>query len=134
MNRLDTDTATVVGLWIGVAGVVTGVAGIGLTLYSFFKDKPDVVVLTSSGWVAAVLCAITMGWVGTKLVRLLSLQTQEIAELTFKLTEITSEQRRLVTVSEYLASKAIRQTTRKQSASENPDSSSSKAKNGDPVQ
>lgn len=115
MNRLDTDTATVVGLWVGGAGLFVGVASIGLTLYSFFKGQPDVFILTSSGWGAALLCAIAMGWLGTKLVRLLAIQTQEIADLTSRLAEVSGEHRRLIIVSEYLASKAIRQTTRKQS-------------------
>jgi hypothetical protein len=114
MNRLDTDSATVVGLWIGVASFFIGVAGIGLTLYSFYKGTPDLLTLTASGWVAATLTAIVMGMLGKRLVVLIASLTKEVGDLNFRLAEALNEKNRLITVSEYLASKAIRTTTRKQ--------------------
>lgn len=111
MNRIDTDTATIMGLWIGVGGFITGIAGIGLTLYSFYKDKPDIWVLTGSGWVAAILCGIVGGFVGYRLVRLASSQTQQIASLTSTVADLEYERHRLITISEFLASKSIKQAT-----------------------
>lgn len=121
MNRLDTDTATVVGLWVGVAGFVTGIAGIALTLYSFYKDKPDELILTASGWGAAILTAVSMGVLSKRLVILIASLTKEIGELNSNLSEAINEKNRLITVSEYLASKAIKTTTRKQSAVDTDD-------------
>jgi hypothetical protein len=130
MKRLDTDSATIVGLWVGVAGTALGVVGIGLTLYSFFQDKPSIIVLTGSGWAAAVLCSITSGWLGTKLVKLLSSQAdelsrqaQEIGILKEQLAEAIMEKQRLITISEFLSSKSLRQVTRKPSS----------ATEGDPI-
>jgi len=40
--------------------------------------------------------------------------TKEVGDLNFRLAEALNEKNRLITVSEYLASKAIRTTTRKQ--------------------
>ncbi len=114
MAKLNTDTATIVGYWVGVASFFLGIAGIGITLYSFWKDQPDIVLLTGSGWIAATLCSVTAAWIGTKLVNLLATQTIEIADLTNKLAEASAEKQRLITISDFLASKAIRQTTRKQ--------------------
>lgn len=111
MNRLDTDTATIIGLWVGIGGFITGIAGVGLTLYSFYKKQPDILVLTASGWFAVVIFVLAGGFVGYRLVRLAASQTQQIANLSSTIANLEQERHRLITISEYLASKSIRQAT-----------------------
>ncbi len=116
MGRIDTDTATVVGLWAGLGGLLVGFAGIGLTLYSFYRDKLDVLTLTASGWVAALLTAMVMGWIGKRLVSLVAALSQQVSELTAEIAELRMEKDRLITIGEYLASQTTRITRRKQTA------------------
>lgn len=80
MSRLNTDTATMLGLWVGIGGFAAGVAGIGLTLYSFYKAEPDTLLLTSSGWAAAVLTALSMGALGKWLVATIVQLTQDLKQ------------------------------------------------------
>ena len=116
MERIDTDTATVVGLWAGLGGLLVGFAGIGLTLYSFYRDKPDVLTLTASGWVAALLTAMVMGWLGKRLVVLVAALSQQVSELTANIAGLRMEKDRLITIGEYLASQTTRTARRKQAA------------------
>ncbi|GAB3441636.1 hypothetical protein NX773_17925 [Massilia solisilvae] len=115
MDRLETDTATVVGLWVGIASFLLGFAGIGLTLYSFYRASPDVVVLTASGWVAALLTSLTCGWVGKRLVSLAATLSNRVANLSAEVVELKAEKDRVVAISEYVAAQATRNTRRKQS-------------------
>jgi hypothetical protein len=114
MERIDTDTATVVGLWAGLGGLFVGFAGIGLTLYSFYRDKPDVLTLTASGWAAALLTAVVMGLLGKRLVALVSTLSKQVSELSVDIAELRSEKDRLITIGEYLASQTTRTAKRKQ--------------------
>jgi hypothetical protein len=116
MERIDTDTATVVGLWAGLGGLLVGFAGIGLTLYSFYRDKPDVLTLTASGWAAALLTAVVMGLLGKRLVGLAAALSQRVSELSVKISELRAEKDRLITIGEYLASQTTRTAKRKQAA------------------
>jgi len=127
MNRLNTDTATIVGLWVGIGGFATGVAGIGLTLYSFYKAEPDTLLLTASGWAAAVLTALSMGALGKWLVATIvelgnDLKEQnlrhekDIGDLNFRLAEALAEKKSVIAISEFLAVKAVRTTTRRKQA------------------
>lgn len=102
MQKVDTDTATVVGLWAGVGGVIIGFAGIGLTLYSFYKDKPSEVILTGSGWVAALLCAVVFGYIGKQFVRLAADLSNRVADLQAKLAEQTLTNQRLIEIDAYV--------------------------------
>jgi hypothetical protein len=120
MDRIDTDTATVVGLWAGLGGLFVGFAGIGLTLYSFYRDKPDILTLTASGWAAALLTAVVMGLLGKRLVKLASALSQQVAELSVDITELRAEKDRLITIGEYLASQSTRTARRKQAAPAKP--------------
>jgi hypothetical protein len=120
MAKLDTESATIVGLWAGVGGFALGLAGIGLALYTFFGDKPDVLILTASGWIAALLCAATSCVIGIKLVTLLAQQSREASAMSSKLTEMQLEKHRLITISEFLASKNVRGATPKQTTPKPP--------------
>ncbi|MCG2585823.1 hypothetical protein [Massilia sp. TS11] len=117
MDRLETDTATVVSLWVGIFGMFLGVAGVGLTLYSFYRDRPDTVALTASGWGAAFLTAFVCGWVGKRLVKLIATLSNRVAELTSDLAELKAEKDRMVVIGEYLAAHSQRNARRKQSKS-----------------
>ena len=116
MDKENLVVATMVGYWISIASFLIGILGIFLTIYSFYKDKPDIFVLTSSGWAAAVLCASSTGWFGAKLVKLLAKQSGDIATLNFQLAEATIEKDRMINISEFIATKSIRSTTKKQPA------------------
>ncbi|MES2741878.1 MAG: hypothetical protein V4754_13130 [Pseudomonadota bacterium] len=116
MERIDTDTATVVGLWAGLGGLLVGFAGIGLTLYSFYRDKPEILTLTASGWAAALLTAVVMGLLGKRLVALASALSQQVTELSVDIAELRAEKSRLITIGEYLASQTTRTARRKQAA------------------
>jgi hypothetical protein len=102
MQKVDTDTATIVSLWAGVGGFVVGLAGIALTLYSFYKDKPSEIVLTGSGWMAALLCAIVFGYIGRQFVRLAADLSNRVAELQVKLAEQLSTNQRLIEIDAYV--------------------------------
>lgn len=81
MDRLDSESATFVSLWVGVASFVIGVASTIFAVYTYFKDKPDIFLLTLSGWLAALLCGVVAWLVGSKLVRVVSEQGKEITRL-----------------------------------------------------
>lgn len=102
MQKVDTDTATVVGLWAGVGGVAIGFAGIGLTLYSFYKDKPSEIVLTGSGWAAALLCAVAFAYIGKQFVHLAAELSNRSAELQAKLAEQILINQRLIEIDAYV--------------------------------
>jgi hypothetical protein len=114
MDRLETDTATMVSLWVGIASFLLGFAGIGLTLYSFYRAQPDVVVLTASGWVAALLTSVSCGWVGKRLVVLAATLSNRVANMSAEIIELKAEKDRVVAISEYIAAQATRSTRRKQ--------------------
>jgi len=116
MERIDTDTATIVGLWAGLGGLFVGFAGIGLTLYSFYRDKSDLLTLTASGWAAALLTALVMGFLGKRLVALVAALSKRVSELTADIAELREEKNRLIIIGEYLASQTTRTTRRKQTA------------------
>jgi hypothetical protein len=116
MKHLDTDTATVMGFWVGLGGFLLGFVGIGLTLYSFYKNQPDIVVLTASGWVASLIIAVAMGLLGKGLVELVSSMSKEIVVLGGRIADLEHEKERLITIGEYLASQTSRTARKKQAA------------------
>ena len=114
MDRVDTDTATMVSLWVGIASFFLGFAGIALTLYSFYRAQPETAVLTASGWVAAFLTALVCGWVGKRLVRLAASLSDRVAALSSEVTELKAEKDRIMIIGEYLASQSAKTARRKQ--------------------
>lgn len=91
-----------------------GFAGIALTLYSFYRAQPDMVVLTASGWVAAFMTTLVCGWVGKRLVRLAASLSDRVAALSAEVTELKLEKDRIVAIGEYLASQSTKTARRKQ--------------------
>lgn len=114
MDRVDTDTATMVSLWVGIASFFLGFAAIALTLYSFYRAQPYTVVLTASGWVAALLTALVCGWVGKRLVRLAASLSDRVAALSMEVAELKAEKDRIMVIGEYLASQSTKTARRKQ--------------------
>ena len=102
MHKVDTDTATIVGLWAGIGGFAIGFAGIGLTLYSFYRDSPSTIALTGSGWLAAFLFALTFGYIGKQFVRLAADLSERNAELRGELAEQISTNQRLIEIDAYV--------------------------------
>lgn len=104
MHKVDTDTATILSLWAGIGGLAIGFAGIGLTLYSFFRESPSEIVLTASGWIAALGFALTFGYVGKQFVRLDASLSERVAELQALLAEQTAANTRLIEIDAYVIS------------------------------
>ncbi|WP_019896713.1 hypothetical protein [Methylotenera mobilis] len=122
MNKIDTDSATILGMWFGIGGFITGLAGIGLTLYFSYATNPNAYYLAISGWGAAILTTVASIWVGSKLIKLVASQTEQLITLTKKhadqlitLTEknveLQNEKERLISISEFLASKSLKTAT-----------------------
>ncbi|WP_229008091.1 hypothetical protein [Methylophilus sp. Leaf408] len=122
MKKINTDSATILGLWFGVGGFITGLAGIGLTLYFSYSSNPNAYYLALSGWGAAILSTIASIRVCSKLIELLANQSEEasklaksytdqLIELTEVKVELQNEKQRLISISEFLASKSLRSAT-----------------------
>jgi hypothetical protein len=111
MNKIDTDSATILGMWFGIGGFITGLAGIGLTLYFSYATNPNAYYLALSGWGAAILTTMASIWVGSKLVKLAASQTDQLITLTEKNVELQNEKQRLISISEFLASKSLKSAT-----------------------
>ncbi len=111
MNKIDTDSATILGMWFGIGGFITGLAGIGLTLYFSYATNPNAYYLALSGWGAAILTTMASIRVGSKLIKLAASQTDQLITLTEKNVELQNEKQRLISISEFLASKSLKSAT-----------------------
>ena len=111
MNKIDTDSATILGMWFGIGGFITGIAGIGLTLYFSYATNPNAYYLALSGWGAAILTTVASIRVGSKLIKLAASQTDQLITLAEKNVELHNEKQRLISISEFLASKSLKSAT-----------------------
>lgn len=126
-HKANVDTASLVGLWVGVLGLVLGVISLGVSLYVTYAAERRVFYLVLSGWLAACLCIGLATFLGYHLIR-------RMAELAHRCIEVSSahailekENDRLVAISDYVVSKAVR-TAKPRVASS---SSSSSVSEGD---
>ncbi|WP_153115893.1 hypothetical protein [Rhodocyclus tenuis] len=104
LDKIDTDTATLTGQWWGAGGFFIGFIGIGITLYFAFAQKPEIFWLTFSGWMAALLSGICLGYVGYRLVKLAAIQGVKIEDLTGELERVKAENSRLTHIADYVVS------------------------------
>lgn len=111
LERLDTDSATITSLWFGVGGFFVGVIGIGLTIYTLYAKEPSIFWLTLSGWIAAVLTAFSLGYIGNKLVKLAGNQSRRLQTFTGKLEQLQVENTRLIEINAFIVTKGLRSTT-----------------------
>lgn len=111
MNKINTDKATVIGLWVGVGGFFTGLIGIALTLYLSYVSQPSIFFITLSGWLAAVLTLLVSVIIGAKLINLVTRQSDQSFELIREIAELKNEKQQLISISEFLASKSLKSAT-----------------------
>lgn len=104
LDKLDIDAATLAGQWWGAGGFFIGFIGIGITLYFAFAAKPEIFWLTISGWLAALLTGICLGFVGYRLVKLAATQGARIENLAGELERTKYENSRLTNIADYIAS------------------------------
>lgn len=118
-NPVDTDKATVGGYWVGVGGLLVGLAGLGFTIYTAFKT-PTVALFAGSGWVAALFVGLVAERIGRRLVGALSQLQREyrdrvdrdaaqISRLETELSIARDVASRAIDVSEFVAAKSVRQ-------------------------
>lgn len=108
LESLDTDSATIISLWFGAGGFFVGLIGIGLTIYTLYAPQPRIFWLTLSGWVAALLTAIALGYIGHKLLKLVGNQSRRIQNITEELQRLRDENTRLIEIDAYIVAKSLR--------------------------
>jgi uncharacterized protein YacL len=111
MNKINTDKATILGLWVGVGGFFTGLIGIGLTLYLSYASQPNIFFITLSGWIAALLTLLVSIIIGAKLINLVTKQQDQMLELVREVDQLKNEKQQLISISEFLASKSLKSAT-----------------------
>lgn len=111
MKAIDDDAATVAGYWVGIAGFIVGMAGVGLTLYTMFRATPDALAIAGSGWLAAVLVTVTSWRITGKLLSHTKNCERERTEAMLKTQAIQTAHDRLATIGEFLATKTMRPAT-----------------------
>jgi hypothetical protein len=118
VSAIDNDAATVGGYWVGIAGFVVGLIGIGLTLYTMFTTAPDALIIAGSGWLAAVLVTGTSWRITEKLLKHAKSCERETKEALIATKDaliakqsLQAAHDRLATISEFLATKTMRPAT-----------------------
>lgn len=123
-SPVDAEVATVAGYWIGIAGFLIGLAGVGFSIYTAFSSDPDHLIVAASGWIAAVLVMCLAGFTTVKLLRYVKsredeLRTRtetchsEVLEARRETQSIQAEHERLLSISEYLVTKTVRRATKR---------------------
>jgi hypothetical protein len=113
LESLDTESATHLSLWYGGGGFFVGFLGVGISIYSLNTQDPNIWVLTLTGWGAALLIAVSLGYVASKLVRLAANQARIIKESEGKISYLKSENARLIDIDSYVISTAIGSSARR---------------------
>jgi phosphate/sulfate permease len=108
LERLDTDGATFVSLWFGAGGFFVGVIGIGLTIYTLNAKEPSILWLTLSGWIAALLTAFALGYIGYRLIKLVGNQSRRLQNVTKEMQRLRDENTRLIEIDAYIVAKGMR--------------------------
>lgn len=108
LESIDTDSATIVSLWFGAGGFFVGLIGIGLTIYTLYASQPSIVWLTLSGWIAAILTAFALGYIGNKLLKLVANQSRRLQNITEELQRLRDENTRLIEIDAYIVAKSLR--------------------------
>lgn len=124
-NPLHINQATIAGYWIGLAGLIVSLFGLGLSAYLAYKT-PDSVFLVASGWIAALLLGVVAERVGRSLVRTILLlqqqfdektkayideiqtSNQRISELELELEKQCDRVAEVIRISDFVAAKAVR--------------------------
>ena len=101
-------SASIVGYWVGAIGAFLGFCGIALTLYIFFEKQPSIFWLTFSGWMAMGATLVAVVIFGGKLVDLARDLEQQKSLLERDLSEAKQQLSKVINISEYISSKAIR--------------------------
>lgn len=104
LDKLDIDSATLTGQWWGAGGFFVGFIGVGITLYFAFPGQPNIFWLTFSGWVAALLAGVALGFVAYRLVKLASAQGSRIEQLSTELERQKAENSKLTDIAAYIVS------------------------------
>ncbi len=106
--RLDTDSATIAGLWIGVGSLVVGVASLVVTLYVAYSKDLSVFVLVASGWIAGALGTIVMTVIAYRLISAISRLALLHADLRGRFEISRTEGARLIAISDFIASRGLK--------------------------
>lgn len=123
-NEMDPESVSVAGFYIGITGTALSFIGVLLSVFSF-SSAEKAVWLGISGWVAAILCAVTL----TKLcIHLMEINTRirnNLIDATNKGTLLSEKNEHLkrtnekiIEIDAYVISKAVRKPSpRRESAS-----------------
>lgn len=111
MDPLDDKTATISGFWLGAAGALVSLAGLALSLFGIFGKTLSVFWLALSGWAAATLLGLFMGYVSVRMLARMQAQQRRLEELSGDVARLTDENTRLVSISDYIASRAMTRAT-----------------------
>lgn len=122
LESLDTDSATIFGLWFGIGGFIVGVLGIGISIYIYSSNNPNVWALVLSGWASGLLVALGMLFLGAKHVKLLAKQSKVLQDYREEITTLRMENTRLIEIDAFVISKAIRTTAKRSTARSNSQS------------
>ena len=127
----ENSVPTYVGMWVGVGGFVVGLVGIGISLYAL-NSTPSVFFLTISGWIAASLIALVLGFIASRLVsffesqgvrfrEILVEQESKINELTKNLAILQENNDQLRNISDYVISAAPKKARARSVGNQNAD-------------
>lgn len=123
LEKLDTDSATIFGMWFGIGGFFIGILGIAITIYTLNNSSPNIWVLTLSGWCAGLVATLALIYVASKQLKIIVKQNNALLRYRSDLITIKLENARLIEIDSYVISKAIKATARKSNATQQKDTS-----------